>query len=449
MEQLPAVLSVILVLIVAALAAFALAAFEALLKGCSELRTSLHATSRDFGSELLKSPIVPGVSAIFAPPDSSPQSRAMLRRLLDLHFGKHEVVLVLDGPSPSELDGWIREFRLSPQERALPAGLPTAAIRQCYLSRDPIRLLAIDKEPGGAADALNTGVNAAQYPVIGLVDREAVFIPELLLRLIRPMLGDWDRTVAVCGVAPPPPAPGLAGNIGALESLRLWLARCAAFSAWNRLLPVPGASMLVKRDAVLSVGGFRTGPLDLFLDLHAAAAVSSSQWRIAFLSSPVSYRPAARTWQDLRRHALDEQRQLRLSLRRFGPRAGREFFGLFCMRALRPLLETAGYVLAGVGWVAGLVHPALAALVFLTGAGAGIVTSMAAVVLRERAEPGSVAPLPLAVLFLASIPESLGYRQIRNLWLIAGLFGAAALQKQNRGRPVQDRAPAIVTPESQ
>ena len=71
---------------------------------------------------------------------------------------------------------------------------------------------------------------------------------------------------------------------------------------------------------------------------------------------------------------------------------------------------------------------------------------MAAVVLRELAEPSGIAPALLAALFLAAIPENLGYRQIRNLWMIAGFFGAQAPQKQNRGRAVLDRAPAMETP---
>ena len=291
MEELRVVLGFALVVLVLAPAAFAAASLDALLKGCFELRRGLRATSCDFGSVPLKSPIVPGVSAIFVPPDASPESRALVRRLLDLHSGRHELVLVLDGPGPVELERWVREFHLSRQERVVPEDLPTAAIRGCYLSSDSIRLLVVDKQPGGMADALNAGVNAAQYPVIGLVDGEAEFIPEFLLRLIRPMLGDWDRTVAVCGVAPPPPAPGLAGRIGAIEWLRLWLARCAAFSAWNKLLPVPGAGMLVKRDAVGSVGGFRSGATELFLDLHAAGSANGSRWRIAFVAARPRWKP--------------------------------------------------------------------------------------------------------------------------------------------------------------
>jgi hypothetical protein len=447
--DLAVVLSITVVALAAAMAVFAAASFDALLKGCFELRRSLRATSYDFGSVLLKSPIVPGVSVIFAPPDASPASRARVRRVLDLHLGKHELVLVLDAPGPEDLELWVQEFHLSRQARVVPEDLPAAAIRGCYLSSDPIRLLVVDKEAGGMADALNAGVNAAQYPVIGLVDREAEFIPEFLLRLIRPLLADWDHTVAVCGVAPPAAAAGLAGRIGALEALRLWLARCAAMSAWSRLLPVPGAVMLVKRDAVRSVGGFRAGATELFLDLHAAGRADASRWRIAFVAAPVSYRPAAATWDDLRRQAAGDQRQLAAALGRLGPGPSSEFFGLFCVRGLRPLVETAAWLLAGAGWISGLLHPALAALVLVISAGAGVVTSMAAVVLRELAEPSGMAPAELAALCLTAIPENLGYRQIRNLWLIAGYFGATAAPKQNRGRTVQNHAPAMDIREKQ
>jgi cellulose synthase/poly-beta-1,6-N-acetylglucosamine synthase-like glycosyltransferase len=422
MEGLSLALSLVLAMLAVALAGFAASAFGALIKGCFELRRNLRASSQDFSSVLLKSPIVPGVSVVLAASDASPETRALVRRLLDLHFGRHELVLVLDGPAQGELDGWKQELHLSRQERVVPQDLPATAIRGCYVSSDPIRLLVVDKERGGTADSLNAGVNAAQYPVIGLVDREAEFIPELLLRLIRPMLGDWEHTVGVCGVAPPAPASGLAGCIGGLEAVRLWLARCAAFSAWNKLLPVPGACMLVKRDAVRSVGGFRGGPLELFVDLHAASRINAGHWRVALVAAAVSFRPAADTWAELHRQVRSDQRQLGAALGRLG----RRFPCLYCMRGLRPLLETAAFVLAAAGWISGLVPPALAALVLVISIGGGIVISMAAVVMRELAEPSGMAPSRLAALFLAAIPENLGYRQMRNLWMIAGYFAPPA-----------------------
>jgi hypothetical protein len=165
------------------------------------------------------------------------------------------------------------------------------------------------------------------------------------------------------------------------------------------------------------------------------------RWHIAFLASPVSFRPAASTWDDLHRRTLSEQQQLAAGLGRSGAGGGYKFFGLYCIRGLRPLVETVACILAVGGWVTGMVHPALALLVLVTSAVAGILTSMAAVVLRELAEPSGMAPATIATLFLSAIPENLGYRQIRNLWMIAGFFGSAP-KKLNRGHTAQDRAPA-------
>ena len=100
------------------------------------------------------------------------------------------------------------------------------------------------------------------------------------------------------------------------------------------------------------------------------------------------------------------------------------------------MLETAAYVLAAAGWITGLVYPAVAALVLVTTIGAGIVISVAAVVLRELAEPSGMAPGAIAALCLTAIPENLGYRQVRNLWLIAGFFGAPKVKKRKQGRAV-------------
>jgi hypothetical protein len=54
--------------------------------------------------------------------------------------------------------------------------LPTAPVRGVYESRDPIRVVVIDKEKGGPVDAWNAAVNACTSPVIG-IDRPAKRVP--------------------------------------------------------------------------------------------------------------------------------------------------------------------------------------------------------------------------------------------------------------------------------
>jgi hypothetical protein len=71
----------------------------------------------------------------------------------------------------------------------------------------------------------------------------------------------------------------------------------------------------------------------------------------------------------------------------------------------------------------------------------GMVQSLGAVVLREVAQPARSDPAQTTYLFLAAIPENLGYRQLRNLWLIADSSRSAAA-KLNRGRIVKNHSPA-------
>ena len=408
-EHFSAILGAILIF----LFAVGVASFIALVRGCFELRRLARSSSDDFAFVLLKSPLVPGVSVIVTPPDAGPESRAHVRRLLDLHFGSSEVVVVLNGPSEEEFARWSGEFRLVGEERHPTGNLPAGRVRGIYGSTDPIRLLVVDKEPGGDAEAFNAGVNVAEWPVLGLVDPESEFVPELLLYLIRPMLQDWERTAAVCGNAPPPLAPGLAGRIGALELARLWMARCAALHAWNMLAPVPGAAVLIKREAVIAAGGFGRGPVAWFRRLRAA------RQRTALVIATVSSVRAPRTWAEVRHLARRDQRQLAGAI---GP-------ALFCVRVARPLLETAAYAMAVAGLALGRIGAGEALLVLLATAGMGIVVSMAAIVLRELAEPSGAGPSQLAGLFFAAFPENLGYRQLRNLWLVRDFFGALGRRK--------------------
>ncbi|HEV3201605.1 MAG TPA: glycosyltransferase family 2 protein [Bryobacteraceae bacterium] len=443
---------VVLQVIVLFLLAVGTVSFMAMVKGCFVLRRLARSTPRYDGNIILKSPLVFPVSVVVTIPDDSPESREFAQKLVELHFGKHELVLVLDGPTEAELETWTKEFRLCLSARGAMDDLPAAPIRGIYESRDPLRLVVVDKERGGQADALNAGINVAASPVIGLIDPLCEFEPTILMSLIRPMLDDPGPTVAVCGVMPPPrqstaPTQGSRGGSAhsvwatrfyELETLRLWLARCAAFSGWNMLVPVPGASMLVLRDAVVKMGGFTAGPMELFLHLHGHARASGMQYRVAFVPEGVSHARVAGSFADLRSRNLRDERDIlgALGHRKSisgGIRAiGWGLPGIFCVRCLRPVLETAAYPLAVAGLLTGWVDPALVGVLLLSAMGMGMVVSMAAVVLRELVEFHGSDPTRLAGLFFATIPENLVYRHVRNFWLIAGLF-QSGFKKQNRG----------------
>jgi hypothetical protein len=195
------------------------------------------------------------------------------------------------------------------------------------------------------------------------------------------------------------------------------------------LAPVPGSTILVRRDAIVAAGGFPGGPLELFLHLQGRARRAAKPYRAAFVPEPVSFLPAPRTLKELRRRIGSDQRSISGALRRRKSIMGGRFalgWGLpaiafYCF--WRPLLETVAYLAAIFGLALGLVSPELGLLVLLTTVGAGILVSMSAVVFRELADFRGSDPSRLTRLFWAAIAENLGYRQLRNLWLIGGFLG--------------------------
>ena len=156
-------LAVVLQAIVLFLFTMGILSFVAMMKGCLFLRRRARNTPRYDGNILLKSPLVSAVSVVVAASDASPESRAFAQQLVALHFGKHELVLVLDGPSEAELEAWIAEFRLCLSARAATEDLATAPIRGIYESRDPLKLVVVDKERGGQTGG-QTGERATATP---------------------------------------------------------------------------------------------------------------------------------------------------------------------------------------------------------------------------------------------------------------------------------------------
>ena len=419
------------------------ASFIALWRGCTVLRRTGRGTGRDDSALLLKSPMVPAVSVLAVVRDASVGSREFVKRLVNLHFGRHEVILVLDGVTTAAVETWAQDFKLMRSGRSVPevAKFPAnGRIREVYDSTEPYSLTVIDKERGGEAEALNAAVRAASSPWMAFIGPECEFEAVVLLRMIRPALEMPDATLGVCAVAPAPARGGLAGQFGALESLRAWLARAAAFSGWDILAPIPGTTVLLKREAVVAVGGFRAGVLEMCLRLHALARATGGKYSIAFVPEPISYARGPRSGAELRAANAFDQWEIARSLawRKDWNRGlfplGMALPGLYAVRFLRPLAETVLYVLTAAGLVLGLIDLPLAGVVLFATAGVGILISMAAAIFRELAEKEGSDPERLARLFLSAIPENLGYRQLRNLRLVADYSRHNRTETKSRGQ---------------
>jgi cellulose synthase/poly-beta-1,6-N-acetylglucosamine synthase-like glycosyltransferase len=422
---LPAAIEVLVVLLLAGV----VGSIRALIRGCAVLRHWRREAPHPYKDVLLKSPLVPGVSVVTVVPHGNPDSMPLVRRLLALEYGEREIVVVLNGASPRAVETWMEDFHLFVSYRVSGEPLATGRVRAVYESKDPIELVVVDKEGGSEADALNAGLNASSTPYIALIDPQSEFQQDALLRLIVPICEAPEKTLAVCGGVPDESSGTLAGRFAEIESLRAWLGRSLAFGGWNTVLPAPGQAVVIERRAIVEAGGWLAGPLEMFLQLHGNARKKGRPHRIAFLPDPVSRPRVVVNLDDLRGHIAREQHWIGSAMRRLRSipggwaALGWGMPALLWARLLRPIAETAIYLLTLAALVMGWIGGDLAILVLLATVVGGILVSMSAVVLRELAEYRASDPSKLASLFLATIPENLGYRQLRNLWLIAGMFG--------------------------
>jgi cellulose synthase/poly-beta-1,6-N-acetylglucosamine synthase-like glycosyltransferase len=229
---------------------------------------------------VLVSEALPTVSVVVTGTAEWATTVESLRSLLALRYPRHEVVLVHDGVASGDLPALIQAFDLYQVPPAVLVNVPTGIVRGYYRSRRHGKLFVIDKEHGARADDLNAALNASRFPYILTTDVHTWLEPDALSRLMRPFLLG-QHVAAVAGTAriaqrrsPRDQRPGgervptaLLPGVQAVQRLREGV---FARLGWNTLggqLPTDGAVLLQRRDHLLGIDGYRTGPIDEELDL--------------------------------------------------------------------------------------------------------------------------------------------------------------------------------------
>ena len=95
-----------------------------------------------------------------------------VRSLLMVNYGEFEIVVINDGSTDRTLDRLKEAFELQVFPEVIRRRLPTETVRGVYRSARYPELRIIDKANGGKADALNAGINAAQYPLFCALDAD-------------------------------------------------------------------------------------------------------------------------------------------------------------------------------------------------------------------------------------------------------------------------------------
>jgi cellulose synthase/poly-beta-1,6-N-acetylglucosamine synthase-like glycosyltransferase len=308
----------------------------------------------------------------------------------------------------------------------------------------------IDKENGGGkADATNAGINAARYPIFYCGDADSILDPLSLEHVVRPFLED-PRTVACGGTVRiingcvvrggVLEKVGLPKNLLALvqvvEYLRAFLGGRLGWSSINGMLIVSGAFGVFHRETVVAAGGFRADvigeDMEMTVRLHRTLSARGQRYRVAFIPDPVCWTDAPediatlakqrKRWQRGLAESLWENRKLCFA--RGSGTAGWLAFPFFVLfELLSPVIEVAGLVVMAIAFSMGMMS-GMNFLAFLAAAFAlGLMLSTTALLLEELSFHTYPKARHLVVLFLVSIFENFGYRQVMSIWRLQALYG--------------------------
>ncbi len=397
-------------------------------------------TFRDYSMVQESSRSVP-VSILVPAFNEAPVIVESVRSLFSLDYRQFEVVVINDGSSDDTLEELRRAFALVEVDRVPRAQLETAEVRGVFVSPTEHRLVVIDKVNGGKADALNTGLRYARFPLFCAVDSDTMLERDSLGRLVWQFQAEPD-TVATGGivrivngstisdsrvtrVATP---RSLLVNIQIVEYLRAFLAGRLGWSRMGLLLIISGAFGLFRRDVVIEAGGYDTATVgedaELVFRLHRYCRETGRPYKLSFIADPVCWTEAPTSLKVLARQRDRWQRGLIQCIVKHRRMLGRREYGRIGFVALPyfvvfemigPLLELAGYVVVTVSAAMGLISPGIALAFFALSVVCGLIFSFGALAIEERAFQRYPRWRCLARLAMAAALENFVYRQYMTL----------------------------------
>ena len=397
-----------------------------------------------------------------------------VQALLALDYPEHEVIVINDGSSDGTMGELFKMYELEKELRFPRILIGSQPVKQVYRSRIDARLIVIDKENGGKADALNAGIDYSSYPYFCSLDADSILERDALLKVMKPIVESDEDVIATCGSIFLVNGCTIEGGeiveirtpkqrivlMQMIEYFRAFLFGRLGLSRFNMLLIVSGAFGLFQKAIVVQAGGYKEGlvgeDMELVVRLHRYMKENDIDKRIEYVPSPVCWTQAPDTMEVLRSQRSRWHRGLAETLwthkRMIGnPRYG--FVGsvsmlyFFLIELLGPIVELIGYFIIPLNLLVGTLNFEFGIVLLTVALLYGSLLSAGAVLLEEWTMHRFKNVKELIRLFLWSLTESFWYRPILVFFKLGGLIQFMTGRGQ-WGKMERQRLDDVVTEEA-
>lgn len=267
--------------------------------------------------DMLSSPMSPTISVIAPAYNESLNVVENVRSLLSNHYVNYNVIIVNDGSKDNSLELLIEAYDLEKVDYLINEKLKTKPLRAgVFKSKNPAfeKLMVVDKENGGKADALNMGLNISKSKYVACIDVDCLLLQDALQKMIKPFLEETDYKVIAAGgvirIANSCVIDGgelvdinLPKNLlvqsQILEYLRAFLLGRMAWSRLNGLLVISGAFGIFDKEVAITVGGYDTGTvgedMELIVRMRRHMEELGEKYKVSYIPDPLCWTEAPDT----------------------------------------------------------------------------------------------------------------------------------------------------------
>lgn len=287
-----------------------------------EIRKYLRRNSFADFRVLAASEHLPGISIVAPAYNEAANIVENVRSMLSIHYNTLELIIVNDGSKDDSLQKLIAAYDLYKTNIFINEQIPTKKVKGVYKSNNPVfnKLIVVDKENGGKADALNVGINLASYGYFVCVDVDCILEQDALLKMIKPFLEETKvRVIASGGVIriandckiengrlveinlPKKFLP----RMQTLEYIRSFLLGRMAWSRLNGLLLISGAFGAFDKDIVIKCGGYSVDTvgedMELIVRMRRYMEENKLPYKITYIPDPLCWTEAPASYKILGR----------------------------------------------------------------------------------------------------------------------------------------------------